>query len=126
MMMTFATLGGGVLQESRGMPTAPGRQTHIYRWISKGNSHNSLQVTALNPGSEPLALELNKDEGEGFAIKVSGGNDYHRTIRVTGTLQLLPAAGLMEKSNGLNPAIMKAPRTHSEILTFGKRQLNGE
>ncbi|MBT7699711.1 MAG: hypothetical protein HN700_05390 [Verrucomicrobia bacterium] len=88
LMMTFATLGGGVMQESRGMPTAPGRQTQIFRWISKGASHNSLQVTALNPGSEKLGLELRKDKGGVLVIKVSGADGYQRTVRVTRELKL--------------------------------------
>jgi hypothetical protein len=88
MMMTFAELGGGVMQESRGMPTSPGKQTHIIRWMSKRSSRDSLQVTALNPGSEKLGLELSKEADGGFAIKVSGPNGYRRTVRVTNRLKL--------------------------------------
>ena len=88
LMMSFATFGGGVMQESRGMPFAPGRQTQIFRWMSRGPSRHSLQVTALNPGSEALGLELSQAQGGGFDITVSGADGYERTIGVTQTLRL--------------------------------------
>lgn len=91
LQMTFAALGGGVIQESRGMPTVPQQQTRIVRWIGNGVSHNSLQVTALNPGSEKLGLQLSKDKGGGFVIAVSGQDGYQRNIRVTPSLELKPS-----------------------------------
>ena len=88
MMMTFATLGGGVMQESRGMPSSPREQTTIFRWMSNGASRASLQVAALNPGKEKLTLALSKEKGDGFAIQVNGPNGYQRVVRVSRTLKL--------------------------------------
>ncbi|MDT8390309.1 MAG: heparinase II/III family protein [Lentisphaeria bacterium] len=88
MMMTFATLGGGLMQESRGMPSSPRRQTNILRWMSQGSSHDSLQVAALNPGDDKLTLTLSKEKGGVFAILISGPEDYQRTVRLTRTLEL--------------------------------------
>lgn len=86
--MTFATLGGGVMQESRGMPSSPREQTTIFRWMSQKTSRTSLQVTALNPGEEKLTLALNKEKGDGFSIQISGPDGYQRTVRLTRTLKL--------------------------------------
>jgi hypothetical protein len=88
LQMTFAAFGRGAIQESRGMPTAPQAQTRIIRWIGMGASRNSLQVTALNPGSETLGLALSKGKGGGYVIEVSGADGYQRTIRVTRSLKL--------------------------------------
>ncbi len=85
MTMTFATLSGGVMQQSWGMPSLPGEQTRILRWMSN-SSHDSLQVTALNPGTEKLTLEPARGD-EGFTIKVTG-RDTTRTIDLTRDLRL--------------------------------------
>ncbi len=87
MMMTFASLGEGEMQESLGMPASPQEQTRIFRWMSPGGQDN-LHVTALNPGNEKLGLELSKASDGGFAIKVSGASGYQRTIRLTAELKL--------------------------------------
>ncbi len=87
MMMTFASLGEGEMQESLGMPASPKEQTSIFRWMSPGGQDN-LHVTAMNPGSEKLGLELSKESDGGFAIKVSGASGYQRTIRLTAELKL--------------------------------------
>jgi len=87
MMMTFASLGEGEMQESRGMPTSSQEQTSIFRWMSPGGQDN-LHVTALNPGNEKLGLDLSKESDGGFAIEVSGASGYQRTIRLTHELKL--------------------------------------
>jgi len=87
MMMTFATPGEGVMQESLGMPTTPREQTSIFRWMSDGEK-DSFHVTALNPGNEKLGLKLSKEPDGGYAIEVTGADDYRRTIRVTSNLKL--------------------------------------
>jgi hypothetical protein len=87
MMMTFASLSGSVMQHSRGMPLSPREQTKIIRWMTKGNSRNSLHVAALNPGNEKLKVSLSKDDA-GFAIKVSGKGVKSRTILLTPKLML--------------------------------------
>ena len=87
LMMTFSSLTGGGMQESRGMSPILGRQTQIFRWMSNlGNK--SLHVTALNPGSEKLGLEVTKEKDGGYAINVKGAEEYQRTIRVTRNLKL--------------------------------------
>ena len=85
--MTFSALGQGVLQESRGMPPAPVKQTQILRWMS-GQGRDNFHVTALNPGGEKLVLKLGKEEDGGFAITVTGAGGYQRTVRVTSKLVL--------------------------------------
>jgi len=57
-------------------------------WVSQGTSRTSLQVSALNPGSKKLGLELRKDEGGGYAIDVSAADGYRRTVRITPALKL--------------------------------------
>ena len=86
--MSFAALGGGVMQESRGMLSLPGEQTHIVRWLSDAGGNDLLHVTALNPGSKKLGLELSREKRGGFAIGVTGVDNYTRTIRVGSTLRL--------------------------------------
>jgi len=94
MMMAFASLGNGMLQESRGMPTSSQKQTRIFRWMSPTRAFETLpdqsgfHVTALNPGSEKLELKLSKEMNGGYAIEVSGKDGYQRTIRVTSKLKL--------------------------------------
>ncbi|MDP6112875.1 MAG: heparinase II/III family protein [Planctomycetota bacterium] len=86
--MTFAALGDGVMQESRGTPSLPGKQTKIIRWMSAAADHELLHVTALNPGSSKLSLKLNKQKRGGFAIEVTCPTGRSRTVRVTSTLKL--------------------------------------
>jgi hypothetical protein len=87
MMMTFASLGEGEMQESLGMPVSPQEQTRIFRWMSPADP-NGLHVTALNPGNEKLELKLNNDKDGGYTVEVSGTDGYRRTIRVTPELKL--------------------------------------
>ena len=86
--MTFAALGRGVLQESSGMPSAPGAQTRILRWMS-GKGRASCHVAALNPGGERLALKLDRGNDGDVAITVSGAEGYRRTVSVTSRLELM-------------------------------------
>ena len=86
--MTFAEIGGGVMQESSGMPTSPQRQTHIFRWMTARPSRGNLQVTALNPGAEKLGLKLSREKDGTFAVEVKGADGYRRTVRVTSRLEL--------------------------------------
>lgn len=88
MMMTLASIGTAKLQQSRGMPTRPGKQSHIFRWMS---TSGSTHVTALNPGSEKLGLKLSKGKDGGFDIEVSGKDGYKRTVKVTSKLELKPS-----------------------------------
>jgi len=88
LMMTFAEIGGGVMQESSGMPTSPQKQTHIFRWITARPSWSNLQVTALNPGTEKLGLKVSREQDGCFAVEVKGSDGYRRTIRVTRKLEL--------------------------------------
>jgi len=85
--MTFASLDNSVLQQSRGMPTFAAGQTTILRWMNDDRRGGTLHITALNPGSEKLDLELSKDEA-GFVIKVSGGEGKLRIVRLTRDLKL--------------------------------------
>lgn len=87
MMMTFASLGEGVMQQALGMPVGPQEQTTIFRWMSP-EAKDNLHVTALNPGTEKLGLKLSKESNGGFAIEVSSADGYSRTIRVTDALKL--------------------------------------
>lgn len=86
--MTFAALGGGVVQQSRGMPTSPQGQTRILRWIGRRPSHQSLHVTALNPGADKLVLNLRRNDDRGYAIEVKGADEYQRVISLTHELKL--------------------------------------
>jgi hypothetical protein len=85
--LTFSALGQGVLQESRGLPSGPVKQTQILRWLSNRGRDN-LHVTALNPGDQKLGLKLAKEADGGFAITVTGAGGYQRTVRVTPKLEL--------------------------------------
>ena len=85
--MTLSSLNEGEIMESTGMPTSPGEQTRIFRWISQTNP-DKLHVTALNPVGEKMNLKLSKETDGGFAIEVSEGNGYQRIIRVTSELKL--------------------------------------
>lgn len=89
MMMTFASMGQGVMQESLGMPSQPGvRQTTIYRWMDKQAVHDNLHVVALNPGSKKLGLAVSREKDAGYAIEVAGADGYRRIVRVAPTLKL--------------------------------------
>jgi len=85
--LTFAALGQGTLQESRGLPAGPVKQTQILRWLSNRGRDN-LHVTALNPGSEKLGLKLATEADGGYAVTVTGAGGYRRTVRVTPKLEL--------------------------------------
>jgi hypothetical protein len=89
MMMTFAALGDAVMQESLGMPTIPGRQTTIFRWMSAKGYQDNLHVAALNPGSKKLGLTVRRDRGKGYAIEVAGADGCRRTIRLSAALKLM-------------------------------------
>jgi hypothetical protein len=89
MMMTFASLGRAVMQESKGLPVAPKVQTTILRWMGANATSDNLHVTALNPGSEKLLVKVKKAaDGKDYVIEVSGEDGYSRTISVTADLVL--------------------------------------
>lgn len=87
LMMTFASLSTSVMQQSRGTPCYPREQTQILRWMNTGSTRDSLQVAALNPGTEKLTIKTSKDE-DGFVVEVSGKDIAPRTIRLTKDLKL--------------------------------------
>jgi hypothetical protein len=86
LQMTFAALGGGVLQESRGMPSQPREQTKIFRWLGAAAAHENLHVTALNPGRQKLGVAVSKTKAGTFLIEVTGRGN--RQIRLNGRLEL--------------------------------------
>jgi len=89
MTMTFASLGKAVMQESRGLPIAPRRQSTVFRWMGARSTSDNLHVTALNPGNRKLAVVVKKEaEGDGYIVEVSGEDDYARIIRFTPRLVL--------------------------------------
>lgn len=89
MQMTFAALGKGIIQASRGMPSQPQvKPTTIYRWMGGAASHENFHVIALNPGRQKLALKLSREKDGGVAIAVTRPGGGIRTIRLTPTLTL--------------------------------------
>jgi len=88
MTMTFAALGDAVMQQSLGMPTVPGPQTTIFRWMSADGYHDNLQVAALNPGGKKLGLAIRREKAKGYAVEVTGAGGYRRTIRLSPALKL--------------------------------------
>ena len=102
--MSFAALEKSVLQESRGMPTAPAEQTTIYRWMSTEQFQDNVLVTALNPGSRRLAVKVRRDRARGYAIDVSSSDSYQRTIRVSPELKLRGASCHARKGDGATRA----------------------
>ena len=89
MTMTFASLEGAVMQESRGLPIAPRRQATVIRWMGARSTSDNLHVTALNPGKSKLALDVKRDaEGDGYVVEVSGEDGYARTVSFTPGLVL--------------------------------------
>jgi len=89
MYMTFASLNEGELRESTGMPSQPHiPQTKIYRWMSKAPYSDNLQVTALNPGTGKIALNVCTEQNKGYVIKVSSPGTTTRSIQLTKDLKL--------------------------------------
>ena len=88
MTMTFASLGDAVMQESLGMPTVPGPQTTIFRWMSADGYHDNMHATALNPGGKKLGLTIRREKAKGYAVDVTGAGGYRRTIRLSPPLRL--------------------------------------
>lgn len=88
LMITFASLGGGGMQESRGMPTNLTDQSFIFRWMSSKRK-TTVHVTALNPGSEKLGVEIINGKNGELSINVTGQNDYKRTIKLSSKLELV-------------------------------------
>ena len=86
--MTFASLDKALIQESRGLPSLPRKQTQILRWMSAKSSNDQLQVTALNPGSEKLKIAISKSKSGGFTIQVTDANGKSRNIEISSDLQL--------------------------------------
>jgi hypothetical protein len=89
MTMTFASLGKAVMQESKGLPVAPRKQSTIIRWMGANRYSDNFHVVALNPGNKKLAVKVKKDAGgKGYTVVVSGEDGYSRTIRLTSELIL--------------------------------------
>lgn len=89
MQMTFAALQPGVIQQSRGMPPRPiGEQTQIFRWMGRDRVVDNLHVTALNPGSQKLALNLAKKPKGIYEIQITQPGKAKRTIRLSSDLRL--------------------------------------
>lgn len=91
LQMTFAALGRGVLETSRGTPAQPVRPTAIFRWLSAAPSHDILHVTALNPGGRKLGIRLRREAGRGYAITVIRPGRPPRILRLGPELK--PAGG---------------------------------
>ncbi|MBT3294397.1 MAG: hypothetical protein HN919_10590 [Verrucomicrobia bacterium] len=89
MMMTFASLGQGVMQQAVGMPSNPSiKATTIYRWMDAQPVHDNLHVVALNPGSRKLGLKLSKEKGNVCVIEVTKQDGTRREIRLSSKLKL--------------------------------------
>ncbi len=89
MRMTFAALGGGVLLESRGMPSQPTvPQTTIFRWMGREAACDNLQAAALTPGRAKCGLTLAKRPQGGYGVEVSRPGRPVRRIRLTSDLCL--------------------------------------
>ena len=82
LQMTFAALGRGVMQESRGMPSQPQRQTTIFRWMATAATHENLHVVALNPGRQKLGLAVRKERGGTYLIEVTGPGRRQQQIHL--------------------------------------------
>lgn len=90
MMMTFASLGKTVIQESKGLPIAPAQQTTVLRLMGTGPSADNMHVTAMNPGNKKLSLKISKDAAtKQYVITVTGDDNYTRIIRVSSDLKLI-------------------------------------
>jgi hypothetical protein len=87
MTMQFASIGKSTMQHSRGMPVRPSEQTKIMRWINTGRSRATLNVTALNPGTDMLELKLAEVDA-GFDITVTEADGTTRTIQLTANLNI--------------------------------------
>lgn len=88
MTMTFASLGEAVMQQSRGMPTMPGPQSTIFRWMSAKGYADNLHATALNPGSRKLRLAIRRGKAGRCVVEVTGAGGYRREIGLTPTWRL--------------------------------------
>lgn len=90
LQMTFASLNGSTMQESRGMPSQPIAQTTIFRWLSAAAVQDNLHIVALNPGGQRLGLKVRALKGtKGYAIGVTVPGRRTRTIRLSPDLQLM-------------------------------------
>jgi len=87
MQLTFAALGPGVIQESRGMPAQPRPQTTIFRWMSAVPGNDHLHVVALNPGSRKLGLTVRKPGDGHYVIEVTRAGRPPRRIRLNARLE---------------------------------------
>lgn len=86
--MSFAALGGGKIQESRGMPSQPQvPQTTILRWMGTRATPDALLVTAVVPGTKRIGLKLNRTE-KTHEIIVKGPGGDERSIRLKAGLKL--------------------------------------
>jgi hypothetical protein len=88
MQMTFAALGGGVLQQSRGMPSQPCKQTRVFRWLGAAAAPENLHVVALHPGRQKLGVTIRKQSSERYLIEVTGPGRRRRRSRINRRLEL--------------------------------------
>jgi hypothetical protein len=84
------------------MPSLPGEQTRIIRWMSATRGNDLFHVTVLNPGSRRLGLKISRKKRGGLAIEVSGAGDTSRTIRVSSILKLKKWESSAESVSGTN------------------------
>lgn len=93
LQMTFASLVGGVLRKSYGMPSQPAVQpTLVFRWMSAVAAADQLHVTALNPGDAPLQIAIHPGPRDVYSIAVTGSDRKVRTLRVSARLTLSSGA----------------------------------
>jgi len=86
--LVCASLQGGTLLQSTGMPSQPQvPATTIYRWMSTSPSHDHLHVVALTPGTRKPRIELEHKSSGRFRIRIDEPSGRHRSIHLTSTLQ---------------------------------------
>jgi hypothetical protein len=89
MTMSFASFDKAVLTTSAGMPTYPDEASTIFRWITSERKNDNLLVTALNPGSQRLKIDMEREARGSVSIKITPPKGKSRTIRVSNQLKLL-------------------------------------
>lgn len=89
LQMTFAALQPGVIQESRGMPPVPAKQTTIIRWMGEKRVSDNLHVVALCPGTKPLKVSASKERDGSYTIDLTPPGGRRRRIRIDAHLRLL-------------------------------------
>ena len=89
MQMTFASLGGSLLREARGLPSQPATPpTTILRWMGAAASEDHLHVAALQPGRRKLRLSLARGPRDGYTIALAEPGGKTRRLRLGPRLTL--------------------------------------